>query len=437
METEWIIARTRLWQLLQEHPEFTTAELAQQLGYCAAWVRKWRRRLRERDPNDPQRFCSVSRRPQHVQKHVSKVVEERIVHLRHTLATLYNRKVGGKTIAYYLRQQADLQGHYLPRSPSTIWRVLRRHHCILRREQHEHQLMLRSEPLQVWEVDFCDVPTATACERRQAHQVEVFNVLDRGTSLCVELHASDHYDAEYTLLTTAQLLLVHGLPRLLVCDNDPRLVGSWSSDGFPSAWMRFLSCLGVQPAPLPPHRPDQKPIVERFIRTLKEELLWKEKPTTAPETNILLPGYHWHYNHERPHQSVVCANQPPAVAFPSLPLLPRVPEQIDPDAWLQPLDGQRYKRVVDAKGAVQVNKHDYYVGKAWRGQPLSVCVDAQHQLFVLEQAGSILKRSPIKGLQHNLLDFQDYLGWMCDEARSEWAEYQRRLKQKRLKGELA
>ncbi|MFN8374322.1 MAG: hypothetical protein U0694_15770 [Anaerolineae bacterium] len=64
-------------------------------------------------------------------------------------------------------------------------------------------------------------------------------------------------------------------------------------------------------------------------------------------------------------------------------------------------------------------------------------MDTQHQLFVLEQAGSILKRSPIKGLRHNLLDFQDYLGWMCDEARSEWAEYQRRLKRNSLKGGLA
>ncbi|MFN8374320.1 MAG: hypothetical protein U0694_15760 [Anaerolineae bacterium] len=80
METEWIIARTRLWQLLREHPEFTTAELAQQVrllrylgagggGVCVSVT-----------PATP--TLLQHRRPQHVQKHVSKVVEERIV-LRH------------------------------------------------------------------------------------------------------------------------------------------------------------------------------------------------------------------------------------------------------------------------------------------------------------------------------------------------------------------
>ncbi|MFN8374321.1 MAG: hypothetical protein U0694_15765 [Anaerolineae bacterium] len=76
----------------------------------------------------------------------------------------------------------------------------------------------------------------------------------------MELRASDHYDAEYTLLTTAQLLLVHGLPSAGVRQRPAS--GGLVSDGFLSL-DAFLGCLGVQPAPLPPHRPDQKPIVER------------------------------------------------------------------------------------------------------------------------------------------------------------------------------
>jgi hypothetical protein len=40
------------------------------------------------------------------------------------------------------------------------------------------------------------------------------------------------------------------------------------------------------------------------------------------------------YNAERPNQARTCQNQPPQVAFPDLPVLPRVPEQVDPDGWL-------------------------------------------------------------------------------------------------------
>jgi transposase len=268
METEWIVDRTRLWALLEQQPSLSTAKLAQQLKRSPAWVRKWRRRLRETTADDPQRFHSRSRRPQTSPYQISERVEARIVALRDTLPEQYHRKVGGKTILYHLHQQQDLAQERLPRSSSTVWRILDRHHRLLRRNPQVHLPMVRPEPMQVWEVDFCDVPSAIAPpDGRQAHAVEVFNVLDRGTSWCVDLQASDHYDAEYTLLATAQTLLLNGLPRTLICDRDPRLVSSWTSDDFPSAWMRFLLCLGVDVQVLPPHRPDLKPVVERFIRT--------------------------------------------------------------------------------------------------------------------------------------------------------------------------
>jgi len=54
----------------------------------------------------------------------------------------------------------------------------------------------------------------------------------------------------------AQFLREQGLPTGLTFDNDPRFVGSPSSRDFPSALLRFLWCLGVQPHVIPPHRPD-------------------------------------------------------------------------------------------------------------------------------------------------------------------------------------
>ena len=61
--------------------------------------------------------------------------------------------------------------------------------------------------------------------------------------------------------TVAQFLREHGLPQMLTFDNDPRFVGSPAGRDFPSALVRFLFCLGVQPNVLPPHRPDLNDLV--------------------------------------------------------------------------------------------------------------------------------------------------------------------------------
>jgi hypothetical protein len=54
----------------------------------------------------------------------------------------------------------------------------------------------------------------------------------------------------------AQFVREHGLPAMLTFDNDPRFVGSASGRDFPSALVRFLLCVGVEPNVIPPHRPD-------------------------------------------------------------------------------------------------------------------------------------------------------------------------------------
>ncbi len=58
----------------------------------------------------------------------------------------------------------------------------------------------------------------------------------------------------------AQFLREHGRPHMLTFDNDPRFVGSPSGRDFPSALVRFLLCVGVEPNVIPPHRPEPPPV---------------------------------------------------------------------------------------------------------------------------------------------------------------------------------
>jgi len=65
--------------------------------------------------------------------------------------------------------------------------------------------------------------------------------------------------------------------------------------------------------------------------TLEEECLQRAQPTDLGQTRDAVAAFLQRYNAERPNQARTCQNQPPQVAFPDLPTLPRVPEQVDPD----------------------------------------------------------------------------------------------------------
>ena len=99
-------------------------------------------------------------------------------------------------------------------------------------------------------------------------------------------------------------------------DRDPRFVGSWSANDFPSTLMKFLMCLDITLIIVPPRRPWKNAYVERFHRTLQEEFIQRHQPATLEHVLELLDGFVDYYNHRRPNQAISCGNQPPALALP-------------------------------------------------------------------------------------------------------------------------
>ena len=122
METEWRIARAQLRELVQENDQASHAELAERVGYSVAWVRQWRKRLAQVGPDDDQILYGQSHRPKHIPRQVSTALEERIIALRVTLSEQYNRKVGARTIAAYLKREAAQWAEGVP--ASSAWAYL-------------------------------------------------------------------------------------------------------------------------------------------------------------------------------------------------------------------------------------------------------------------------------------------------------------------------
>src|SRR5215469_4284175 len=178
----------------------------------------------------------------------------------------------------------------------------------------------------------------------EPHVVETFDIVAVGTSMALAVEPGEDYTAETVFTPVVETLRQYGLPDLVGFDRDPRFVGSASGRDFPSPFVRFWQCLGVQVYICPPKRPDKNAFVERFHRSLGEECLDKHRPTDLGQVREVTRAYHEHYNVERPNQAITCGNRPPCVAFPTLPRRPAVPAFVDPDGWMRAVHGERYAR---------------------------------------------------------------------------------------------
>jgi hypothetical protein len=195
---------------------------------------------------------------------------------------------------------------------------------------------------------------------KRQHMVETCNFVDAGTSILLRAQVRDDFRVETAFDAVVAFLRRYGLPQMLTFDRDPRWVGSQSGRDFPSAFRRFLLCLGIHPNVCPPHQQQKQAYVERYHRSYKYECLLVHRPGTLQEASDVTRAYQEHYSWQRPHQGRSCHNVPPHIAHPDLPHLPALPFEVDPDRWVDHLHGRAYVRHVGTDGCVTVDERSYY-----------------------------------------------------------------------------
>jgi transposase InsO family protein len=329
-------------------------------------------------------------------------------------------------IAYYLQklEETDPLGRHLPTSTSTIWEILDQNQRILRPIQVPHEPTLLAAPLTSWQIDFKDVTTvAPEPDGKRQHAVESLNMIDTGTSILVDNPLRTDFNAETVIDTLVQTLQQVGCPRQITFDRDPRFVGGAGTPDFPAAFVRFLTCLNIQAEICPPQRPDKNGFAERYNRTYEYEGIRNYRPATFEQAREIDQAVRQHCNFERPNQARSCGNQPPPSAFPDLPTLPGLPQVVDPDGWLKAIDGRLYIRRVNHSRTVKVDKRVYYIGRDQHGQHVVLHEKANEQQFQVELKDHPFKVLPIKGLQHQLMSFNDYLTFIRQQAVPEWRQY--------------
>jgi transposase InsO family protein len=422
MEAQWVAQRAALRCLVLQHPEWTRQQLAAAIGRSVSFVKKWLKRFYEADPNDLHVLFSRSRARHTPPPSLDPRLVQRVIEIRMAPPENLQRTPGPRTILYYLKRDPDLQaqGVVPPTSTRTIWKILRKLGFLLDPAERTRKPSEPRDPLQEVQTDFKDITTVPPDpEGKRQHMIETLNFVDAGTSTLLSAQAHGDFHAETALDAVVTFLRTYGLPAMLTFDRDPRWVGSASGRDFPSPFRRFLLCLGIQPNVCPPQRPDKNAFVERYHRSYNQECIQVHRPTTLQEVREVTEQFMQHYNYERPHQGRSCQDQPPRVAFPTLPKLPAVPETVDPDRWLESLDGHAFPRRIGSDGCVEVDEEPYYIKQALAGQHVVLLVNASEKLFEVYLDTTLIKHVPIKGLHGEVLPFDRYVRLVKQDARSE------------------
>jgi len=168
METEaqLIMQRASLRWLAQQHPTWTQQELALTLGKSLAWVKKWLKRFREAKPTDVMVLHARSRErltpPASIARPPAGV--QRILEIRESPPENLQRVPGPEAILYDVHRDLELRkaGVRLPRSQTTIWKILRLFGCIAQDHRRQPKPAERKQPGEEIQLDLKDATTVPA-----------------------------------------------------------------------------------------------------------------------------------------------------------------------------------------------------------------------------------------------------------------------------------
>src|SRR5512142_3138293 len=197
-EADLIAKRAALRWLAQQHPEWTHQDLADALAMSRSWVSKWIQRLRQADPSDAMALHSRSRARHTPPASIASqpAVVQRILEVRVAPPENLQRVPGPEAILYYLHRDSALQqvGVRLPRSQTTIWKILRQAGCIAQDRRRQPKPLELRQPGEEVQFDLKDASSVPADpEGKRQHVVEIANFIDAGTSIW--LHREVRSDA--------------------------------------------------------------------------------------------------------------------------------------------------------------------------------------------------------------------------------------------------
>lgn len=254
--------------------------LSRETGVARDVLRRWWQRYRA---GGEAALTPRSRRPQRSPSRVSPHTEEAIARLRAT-------GLGPARIALYV-----------PASVATVYRTLVRTGCPVLHPRPP-RVIHRYEKTRPGELVHLDLKYLPHLENRAEF---AFAAVDDFTREAVVWIAPAR-TARHAVTFLERVLTTLPYPvEAILTDND--LIFTMRFAYFAQRRTRFeqaCRALGIRHRLLRPHAPESNGKVERFIKTVDDECLTVDPPTSCDARVALVDRFVWYYNHERPHLSL-------------------------------------------------------------------------------------------------------------------------------------
>lgn len=258
--------------------------LCREYGITRKTGYKWIRRYRQGT-----QLSDQSRRPCSIPGKTPPETERKILLLR-----AENPGWGAATLKNVLEKNGETE---IP-SARTVNTILKRNGCISPEESLKHQPFHRYEKdccNEMWQTDF-----KGEFRTRDGKYCYPLDILDDHSRFAIQISASD-CTANVVKKCFESAFSEYGLPESILSDNGAQFAGF--KQGY-TQFEKWLMCLDVLPIHGRIKHPQTQGKIERFHRSMKEELLKHSTFENAAEADAALQEWRYKYNFIRPHEAL-------------------------------------------------------------------------------------------------------------------------------------
>jgi len=350
-------------------------EVARAHGVSKTWVYELLARYRVEGEAG---LVPRSKRPRRSPTKVAQRFEDDIVLLRKQL-TEEGFEAGPETIWTHLRRR--YRGS-VP-SVSTIWRVLKARGFVVpephKRPKSSYVRFVAERPNECWQMD------VTHWDLRSGREVEVLNIIDDHSRLCVGTFVRPVTKAIDVVTSFHEAAEMHGYPASVLSDNGAIFTAE-ARHGVCVMESELLE-LGISFKHSRPYHPQTCGKVERFHQTMKRHLATRSPARSVLQLQGQVDAFVEYYNTVRPHRSL--KRRTPAAAFAARgKAVPAIkPLRVPPHCRI------RQDKVNAGKVTLRYRSTLYHVavGRAHERRRVLVLV-ADREVRVLTMEGELIRR---------------------------------------------
>lgn len=316
------------------------SKLCREYGITRSTGYKWLERYRDGEP-----MTDLSRRPHSSPTRTSEDVEMRILAIR-----VENPGWGAKTIHSVLKRQGCAG---LP-CVKTVNNILHRYGCISPEESLKHRPFTRFEKEhcnEMWQTDF-----KGEFRMADANYCYPLNILDDHSrySIKIEPRLST---ANVVIPTFIAAFREYGMPNSVLSDNGAQFAGF--KKGY-TQFERMLMDLDILPIHGRIKHPQTQGKIERFHRTMKQELLNHTQITDIADAQHQFSLWREKYNNIRPHEAL--GMRTPGEIY--IPSERQYPEKIVEFEY----GGENHVIKVNSWGYVRFDRYQVFLSETMRDQ---------------------------------------------------------------------